>query len=63
MWNARTLKIFEELGYLEQWRKNAIEEGKLEAARAMFAEGIKIEVISRVTEFPIKRLKKELKAQ
>jgi len=73
MWNARTLKIFEELGYLEQWRKNAIEEGlkeglkegelkgRLKIARAMFAEGDSLAKIARVTEIPIKRLKKELK--
>jgi len=67
MLTERTCKILEESGWAEKWiekgMEKGIEEGRLKDARAMFAEGIKIEVISRVTEFPLKRLKKELKAQ
>ena len=83
MWNARTRKIFEELGWAEQWRKNAfkegklegfekgrlegiekgIEKGKLETARAMFAEGDSLEKISRVTGISKRTLKAKLSVQ
>jgi len=75
MWNARTRKMFEELGWAEQWRKKArlegrkegeLEgklEGKLEDARAMFAEGDSIEKISRVTGISKRTLKTKLPAQ
>jgi len=63
MLTERTCKVLEESGWAEKWLEKGKLEGKLEDARAMFAEGIKIEVISRVTELPLKRLKKELKAQ
>jgi len=41
---------------LEEYRK----ERKFEVARAMFAEGINIEIISRVTAIPMKMLKQKL---
>jgi len=87
MWNARTLKIFEELGWMEQWRKNAIkkgrmegrlegelkgrlegelkgiEKGKLETARAMFAEGDSLAKIARVTGISRRTLKAKLSTQ
>ena len=79
MWNARTRKMFEELGWAEQWRKNAfkkgklegiekgklegIEKGKLEAARVMLAEGDSLEKISRVTGISKRTLKAKLSAQ
>jgi len=50
-------KTIENLGWGEQWRQEGIEEGRLKAARAMLAEGINIEIISRVTEIPLKTLK------
>jgi hypothetical protein len=84
MLNRRTLKIFEELGWAEQWRQKAIlegrekgrlegidkgrlegiekgiEKGKLETARALFAEGFTLEKISRLTGLPLKTLKEKL---
>jgi hypothetical protein len=71
MLTARTIKIFEEIGWTEQWIKKGrlegelkgIEKGKLEDARAMFAEGDSFEKIARITKIPLKRLKKELQAQ
>ena len=71
MLNARTRKIFEELGWTEQWRKNAfkegikegVEKGKFEAARAMFAEGDSLEKIARVTGISRRTLKAKLSTQ
>jgi hypothetical protein len=67
MLTARTRKIIEESDIWAKWRQEYIEEGiekgKLEDARAMFAEGFKMDVISRVTKIPLKMLKKKLSAQ
>jgi len=67
MWNARTVKIFEELGWTEQWIKTGIETGikknRWETAMAMFAEGDSIEKISRVTGLSRRALKAKLSAQ
>ena len=63
MLTAETCEIIEKSGLSAKWRQEGIEEGKLEDARGMFAEGFKIEVISRFTKIPVKRLKKELQAQ
>jgi len=67
MLKPKTRKIFEELGWTEQWRKEGELkgklEGKLETARAMFAEGDKIEKIARVTGISRRTLKADLAAQ
>jgi len=79
MLTARTRKILEEIGWAEQWRKNArlegrkegkLEgrkegklEGKLETARAMFAEGDSLAKIARVTGISRRTLKAKLPAQ
>ena len=63
MLSAEICKTFEELGWTEKWIEKGIEKGKLEDARAMFAEGINIETISRVTKIPLKTLKKKLSEQ
>jgi hypothetical protein len=70
MLTPRTRKIIEEIGWGEQWRQKYTKigreegklEGKLEDARAMFAEGDSLAKMSRVTKIPLKRLKKELQA-
>jgi hypothetical protein len=49
--------------WFEEGREEGIEEGRLKDARAIIAEGIKLEVISRVTEIPLKTLKKKLTIQ
>ena len=59
MWSAEICKTFEELGWAEKW----VEKGKLEDARAMFAEGDSIEKISRITKIPLNTLKEEFSIQ
>jgi hypothetical protein len=59
MLTARTRKILEEIGWAEQW----MEKGKLEDARAMFAEGDSIEKIARITKLPLETLKENLAVQ
>ena len=59
-WNWEDAKqVWLEEG-IEKGIEKGIEEGRLKDARAMFAEGIKIEIISRVTEIPLKTLEKKL---
>ena len=68
-------KTLEEIGLGEQWRQQGfeegiekgmekgIEEGRLKTARAMIAEGDSLAKIARVTEIPVKTLKKKLSIQ
>jgi len=67
MWSAEICKTFEELGWAEKWMEKGIEKGelkgKLEDARAMFAEGMDVDVIARITKVPLNTLKKELSLQ
>ena len=56
MLTARTQKIIEETGWGDKWRQ----EGRLKDAKAMLAEGDSYAKISRVTEIPIKTLKRKL---
>jgi hypothetical protein len=49
--------------WFEEGIEKGIEKGKLETARAMFAEGDSLEKIARVTEIPLKTLKKKLLIQ
>jgi len=44
----------------QEGRKEGRQEANLENARAMFAEGFKIDVISRITKIPQKTLKGKL---
>ena len=60
MLTARTQKIFEEIGLGEKWRQEGIEEGRLKDAKAMLAEGDSFAKIARVTEIPVKTLKRKL---
>ena len=60
MLTARTQKIFEEIGWGDKWRREGIEEGRLKAAKAMLAEGDSFAKIARVTEIPVKTLKRKL---
>ena len=71
MLTAKTCEIIEKSGLGAKWRQQGwqegiekgIEEGRLKDARAMFAEDINVETISRVTEIPLKALKKKLSVQ
>ena len=63
MFTAKTMEIMEKCGLGAKLRHEGIEEGKLEAARAMFAEGDSLAKISRVTKIPAKTLKKKLSVQ
>ena len=53
---AKTIKTLEGL----DWGKRLIEKGRLKDARAMLAEGDSLEKIARVTEIPLRTLKKKL---
>jgi predicted transposase/invertase (TIGR01784 family) len=65
--SAEICKTFEELGWAEKCMEKGIEKGelkgKLEDARAMFAEGMDVDVIARITKVPLNTLKKELSIQ
>jgi len=63
MLTAKTCEIIEKSGLGAKWRKEGIEEYQLKTARAMFEEGINIKIIARVTEMPLKTLKKKLSIQ
>ena len=71
MLSAEICKTFEELGWSEKWLmkgreegiEKGIEKGKLEDARAMFAEGFDLETIFRITKIPLDTLKNELLVQ
>jgi hypothetical protein len=59
----RTRRIFEELGWTEQWVKKGKLEGRLETACAMLSEGDSLEKISRGTGISRRTLKAKLAAQ
>ena len=63
MLSPNTRKNLEAAGWGDQWRNEGKLEGKLEAARAMFAEGDSIEKIARVTGISRRTLKAKLAAQ
>ena len=43
--------------------EKGIENGKLDDATAMFAEGISLEKIARITNLPLEQLKEKLRIQ
>ena len=47
----------------EVWFEEGMEEGRLEYARAMFAEGDSLEKIARITKWPMETLKEKLTIQ
>ena len=67
MLTAKTCEIIEKSGLGAKWRKEGreevIEEYQLKTARAMLAEGDSLAKIARVTEIPLKKLKKKLSIQ
>ena len=60
MLTAQMRRTLEEIGLGEIWRQEGWQEGKLEDARAMLAEGDSLEKIARVTGIPQKTLKSKL---
>ncbi|MDR1727023.1 MAG: hypothetical protein LBT74_03700 [Acidobacteriota bacterium] len=64
-------ETIEEIGWGDRWVekglkegiKEGIEKGKLEDAQAMYADGLGIERISRITKIPIEQLREKLSVQ